>query len=187
MASDARSFVRCAAASSCVGSYLRLIDSCITQLKAQAPSRTCNESKEDERSVATGVSRDGLQSQWTGSMDGLQGPSPSLDTPALQAMQGCQGTGSRDGLVSQIIVSQMRHRQQLCVWLRVSGVCHWGLEAHASRDHTLVGPLWEGYHESRRCSRDTCPESYITKHNSTRRLGSRVQGSGFRVRETLGV
>jgi len=26
----------------------RLIDSCITQLKAQGPSRTCNESKEDE-------------------------------------------------------------------------------------------------------------------------------------------
>jgi len=30
------------------GSYLRPIDSCITQLKAQAPSRTCNESKEEE-------------------------------------------------------------------------------------------------------------------------------------------
>ena len=30
------------------GSYLRLIDSCITQLKAQGPSRTCNESKEEE-------------------------------------------------------------------------------------------------------------------------------------------
>ena len=29
-------------------SYLRLIDSCITQLKAQGPSRTCNESKEEE-------------------------------------------------------------------------------------------------------------------------------------------
>ena len=31
-----------------VGSYLRLIDSCITQLKAQGPARTCNESKEEE-------------------------------------------------------------------------------------------------------------------------------------------
>ena len=31
-----------------VGAYLRLIDSCITQLKAQGPSRTCNESKEEE-------------------------------------------------------------------------------------------------------------------------------------------
>ena len=30
------------------GSYLRLIDSCITQLKAQEPSRTSNESKEEE-------------------------------------------------------------------------------------------------------------------------------------------
>ena len=30
------------------GSFLRLIDSCVTQLKAQGPSRTCNESKEEE-------------------------------------------------------------------------------------------------------------------------------------------
>jgi len=30
------------------GSYLRLIDSCITQLKAQGPARTCNESQEKE-------------------------------------------------------------------------------------------------------------------------------------------
>ena len=43
------------------GSYLRLIDSCITQLKAQGPSRTCNqrpsrtcnESKEEEEEVLT--------------------------------------------------------------------------------------------------------------------------------------
>jgi len=40
----------------------------------------------------------------------------------------------------------------------------WGLEAHSSRDHTLAGPLWEGYLESRRCSRDTYPESYITEY-----------------------
>jgi len=41
----------CAPACSCgteAGSYLRLIDSCVTQLKAQGPSRTCNESKEEE-------------------------------------------------------------------------------------------------------------------------------------------
>jgi len=30
------------------GSYVRLIDACITQLKAQETSRTCNESKEQE-------------------------------------------------------------------------------------------------------------------------------------------
>ena len=30
------------------GSYLRRIDSCITQLKAQGPAGTCNESKQDK-------------------------------------------------------------------------------------------------------------------------------------------
>jgi len=35
--------------------YLRLIDSCITQLKAQGPSRTCNESKEEEEEEATRI------------------------------------------------------------------------------------------------------------------------------------
>ena len=35
------------------GSYLRLIDSCITQLKAQRPSRTCKECTEKEEEVAT--------------------------------------------------------------------------------------------------------------------------------------
>jgi len=30
------------------GSYLRLIDSCITQLKAQGPAISCNKSKEEE-------------------------------------------------------------------------------------------------------------------------------------------
>ena len=33
------------------GSYLRLIYSCITQLKAQGPSRTFNESKEEARPI----------------------------------------------------------------------------------------------------------------------------------------
>jgi len=32
-----------------LGSYLRLIDSCFSQLKAQGPSRTCNESKEEKQ------------------------------------------------------------------------------------------------------------------------------------------
>ena len=30
------------------GSYLRLIDSCVTQRKAQGPSRTCKKSKEED-------------------------------------------------------------------------------------------------------------------------------------------
>ena len=37
------------------GSYSRLIDSCITQLQAQGPPRTCNESKEEEEEEATGL------------------------------------------------------------------------------------------------------------------------------------
>ena len=39
-------------------------------------------------------------------------------------------------------------------------------------------PLWEGYHERRRCSSDTHPESYITKYTSTRRLRKVCQDSG---------
>jgi len=37
------------------GSYLRLIDSCITQRKAQGPSRTCNESKEENEEKVVGA------------------------------------------------------------------------------------------------------------------------------------
>ena len=36
------------------GSYLRLIDAGITQLKAQGPSRTCNEGKEEEEAFLLG-------------------------------------------------------------------------------------------------------------------------------------
>ena len=39
--------------SSEAGSYLRLIESCITQLKAQGLSRTCNESTEEEEEEAS--------------------------------------------------------------------------------------------------------------------------------------
>ena len=35
------------------GSYLRPIDSCITQIKAQGPSRTCNEGKAEESEAST--------------------------------------------------------------------------------------------------------------------------------------
>ena len=33
------------------GSYLRPIDSCIPQIQAQGPSRTCDESKEEEEDL----------------------------------------------------------------------------------------------------------------------------------------
>jgi len=42
---------------------LRLIDSCITQLKAQAPSRTCNDSKEEEEVLAQGEAGQGEAGQ----------------------------------------------------------------------------------------------------------------------------
>ena len=42
------------------GSYLRLIDSRITQIKAQGPSRTCNESKEEVRIFDAGLRVQGL-------------------------------------------------------------------------------------------------------------------------------
>ena len=34
------------------GSYVRLIDSCTTQLKAQGPSRNCDESQKEEEQLA---------------------------------------------------------------------------------------------------------------------------------------
>jgi len=59
--------------------------------------------------------------------------------------------------------------------------------SHESRSHSETkglylgverGGLREGYHESRRCSRDTYPESYITKYTSIRRLHD-VYGGGY--------
>ena len=41
--------------------------------------------------------------------------------------------------------------------------------------------FWEGYHESRRCSRDTYPESYITKYTSIRRQYIRLNLADIRV------
>ena len=49
-------------------SYLRLIDSCITQLKAQGPSRTCNESKEEE--ACRGLRLRGGETRATDSKEG---------------------------------------------------------------------------------------------------------------------
>ena len=36
---------------------MRLVDSCITQLQAQGPFRTCNESKEEEEARGAGETR----------------------------------------------------------------------------------------------------------------------------------
>ena len=56
------------------GSYLRLIDSCITQFKAQGPSRTCTESKEEKLQDAHGVARGRITSKLR--------DSPASPTPA---------------------------------------------------------------------------------------------------------
>ena len=42
------------------GSYLRLTDSCITQLEAHGPSRTCTESKEEEEDKGLVIRGHGL-------------------------------------------------------------------------------------------------------------------------------
>jgi len=49
--------------------------------------------------------------------------------------------------------------------LRVAATvaAYWTVQASPEDRH------WEGYHESRRCSSNTYPESYITKYTSTRR------------------
>ena len=44
------------------GSYVRLIDACMTQLKAQGPSRTCNESKDEEEEFRRPTSLPSAQS-----------------------------------------------------------------------------------------------------------------------------
>ena len=55
------------------GSYLRLIDSCITQLKAQGPSRTCNECKEEEEEEEGCLLPSTLLVFLAGGCTGLQG------------------------------------------------------------------------------------------------------------------
>ena len=75
------------------GSYLRLIDSCITQLKAQGPSGTCNESKEEgEEETVSGFGSRG-KGCWRASA--CSSPS-SLSLPnLLQGLKLFQGPASR--------------------------------------------------------------------------------------------
>ena len=46
------------------GSYSRLTDLCITQLQAQRPSRSCNESDEKERDVSVTSMVEARVSSW---------------------------------------------------------------------------------------------------------------------------
>ena len=58
-------------------------------------------------------------------------------------------------------------------WIRTSRLpiknsLYAAMGAHVS---LLVGMMWEGCRASRRCSRDTFPKSYITKHTTITRRG----------------
>ena len=50
-----------------------------------------------------------------------------------------------------------------------------------SMSHNMLIDSWEGFHESRRCSRDTYPESHLTKYASIRRLWLTVDGGSETV------
>ena len=63
------------------GSYLRLIDSCITQLKAQGPSRTCNESNEEEEE---GISYSTIERFGTLDESASQGQILAMASPIFQ-------------------------------------------------------------------------------------------------------
>ena len=53
-------------------------------------------------------------------------------------------------------------------------------------DSGLVGSTdWEGYHESRRCSRDTYPESYITEYTLVYEDKRRFPQAGDRTLEDV--
>ena len=77
------------------GSYLKLIDSCITQLKAQGPSRTRNESKERRRMRVGGPSKTVHRLGW-------RNPSRRHQMlalpphPMLQGLGRCKATWKRD-------------------------------------------------------------------------------------------
>ena len=85
--------------------YLRLTDSCFTQLKAQGPSRTCNESKEEEE-------------------EGLIEDVPGDEVSSLHVLDGGEYmTAERVSLggpelVGRHRVDAQRHQPHLNLWFR---------------------------------------------------------------------
>ena len=111
---------------------------------------------------------------------GFLGSSTSESKPQpLDHLAGIGDHGTRFKLDShQVIDSGLGHRrypQLLNQGLSLKGIRlhllspRYREQAHASRDNTLAGPLWEGCREGRRYSRDTYLESYITKYTSIQR------------------
>ena len=84
-------------------------------------------------------------------------------------------TGSWMGLpqeLSQIGSSAMAPMAstRVCASRLVSATdCVVPMSSESGTRKTVKTKFWEGYHESRRCSLDTLPESYITKNTGLRR------------------
>ena len=71
--------------------YMRLIDSCITQLKAQAPLRTCNESKEEEEEAyCMPLSHSSSPVSWDCLMRNCPPPMGPPQGPRHRPTEGCQ-------------------------------------------------------------------------------------------------
>jgi len=95
--------------------YLRLVDSCITQLNAQGPSRTCNESKEEEKEGA-----------WIESL-------PGLEQGNLSHVNGQHQTPNTKHKTKKHNTQNMKHKTQNTkhhAWKQV--------ETSGAGDHTLV-------------------------------------------------
>ena len=82
-------------------SYLRRIDSCITQLKAQGPSRTCNESKEEDEEGRAQTCK----------------PSATASTRTCRAESGYRGTSLIRNSASLGPYSRTMHRTLWKPWL----------------------------------------------------------------------
>jgi len=90
------------------GSYLRLIDSCITQLKAHGPSRTCNEIKKKK-----------LPGEAPRARGAALGPPPAREI----ALASCFAGGAEEASEpSESASSWRRDDASLSIWVRVCGL-----------------------------------------------------------------
>ena len=81
-----------------------LINSCITQYKAQGPSRICNESKEEEKKCAPEEISTGNPGAMSVIDSGLVGHSQDLSGRGAARAEDAQGTPTQSGISPSIIV-----------------------------------------------------------------------------------
>ena len=103
------------------GSYLMLIDSCITQLKARGPSRTCNESKKKKKKKTPPAWRapsGGRMPRW---LQPAQPPRPSAAGSATPAhrLQGSIPAHGSHGLGCGLQAAASSAATAVCSWFRV--------------------------------------------------------------------